>query len=347
MKGPSIPVWVAKHIGTNILFSSAMLGELASKGKLKISSVKIGGSPLYYIPGQESDLQQYSKNLHNKEQKAYELLKEEKILRDKQLEPVIRVALRGIKDYAVALEVGFNGGVEIFWKWYLLSKEEAQTMISQIINPQQAVKEEPRETLTKKPIIESKEKTQEDLKEKSIKKAPETKPTVKNKTQEKSEIYKNSEKEKIKSEPIFEQTAQSVSGSTPNTLMPKEINAEEKKEPEQKKLEADIAKLSNDDFFNKMLDYFSSKEIAVDRYEIIRKASDIEFYILIPSPVGKIKYLAKARSKKNSNDTDLSAAFLQGQRKNLPVMYITIGKVTKKGKTVAEKEFPSMIIEEL
>ena len=50
-KGPILPVEIAKHINTNILMASARLSEIKSNGKIKISHVKVCGSPLYYLPG--------------------------------------------------------------------------------------------------------------------------------------------------------------------------------------------------------------------------------------------------------------------------------------------------------
>ena len=65
-KGPVLPVEVAKHIDSNILMASAHLAELSSNGKLKISNVKVGGSPLYYLPGQEAQLQKFADSLEEK-----------------------------------------------------------------------------------------------------------------------------------------------------------------------------------------------------------------------------------------------------------------------------------------
>jgi len=136
-KGPVLPADIARHISSNILMASAHLSELSSKGTLKISNVKVGGSPLYYIPGQKSQLQNFADNLHEKEKKAYDLLSQKKILNDSNSEPVIRVALRAIKDYAVPLQVNFKGGSEIFWRWYLLTNKEAEELIRETIKETQ------------------------------------------------------------------------------------------------------------------------------------------------------------------------------------------------------------------
>ncbi len=80
MRGPVLPVNVAKHIEQPLLISSAILSELVSSGKLKLSSLKVGSSPVYYVPGQEERVQQFSKNLNEKDRRTFTLLKEKKIL---------------------------------------------------------------------------------------------------------------------------------------------------------------------------------------------------------------------------------------------------------------------------
>jgi hypothetical protein len=133
-EGPILPTKISKAIGIDLLFAAAVLSELVSKKKLKVSNIKIGSSPLYYKPGQESRLQSFSSHLHEKEQRAYALLKKENILRDSIQEPLIRATLRAIKDFAVPLEVTFNDQKEIFWKWYLLNNEEAEQMIKKLLS---------------------------------------------------------------------------------------------------------------------------------------------------------------------------------------------------------------------
>ena len=63
-KGPLLPVQIAKDIGTNIMFAGAMLSELVSNGKIKITNVKMGGSPLYYTDNQIEKLQDLIKHLN-------------------------------------------------------------------------------------------------------------------------------------------------------------------------------------------------------------------------------------------------------------------------------------------
>jgi len=165
IKGPVIPSDVYSQIGVDLLMASALMAEMVSKGILKISSVKIGGSPLYYLPGQEEKLQGFSKHLHEKEKRAYELLKEKNVLRDSVLEPVVRVALRAIKDFAVPLRVNYKDKSEIFWRWYLLPNEEAEKTIEKSLG----VKDTKDVKEAKKEKIEEKQK---ELKKTEIKREP-------------------------------------------------------------------------------------------------------------------------------------------------------------------------------
>jgi hypothetical protein len=140
-EGPILPSQLANELNTNILFASAILSELVSKKDVLITSVKRGGSPFYYVKGQEEKLQELSEYLPGKLKEAYLLIKEKKVLRDKDLEPWQRVALRELKDYAIQLNVGLSTGYEIFWKWYLLSNDEAKEYIKEIVGGKKEKKE--------------------------------------------------------------------------------------------------------------------------------------------------------------------------------------------------------------
>lgn len=140
-KGPVLPVQIAREINDDIMMASARLSELLTAKKIKISNLKIGGSPLYYFQGQENKLQNFTDNLNGAEKKAYALLTQNKILRDSVQEPAVRVALREIKDFAVPLQVNYENKTEIFWKWYLIDNKEAETLIKNILTKKEEVPE--------------------------------------------------------------------------------------------------------------------------------------------------------------------------------------------------------------
>ena len=165
-RGPVLPVDIGKLLGVNLLFASAHLSELTSKGLVKISSVKVGGSPVYYVPGQEVKLQNYVDRLHEKERRAYELLKKERLLKDSEQEAIVRFALRQIKDFAKPIEVAIGNEKQIFWRWYLLGKEEVERIIRE-------------KHLNKKPEVKPVEKEGEPEPQEEIKKEPEPQRTLK------------------------------------------------------------------------------------------------------------------------------------------------------------------------
>lgn len=277
MKGPVLPSQISKDIGTNILFASAILSELVDKRELKLSHVKVGGSPVYYVSGQEQRLQQFANKLHEKERKAFELLRQQQILRDAQQEPVMRAALRQIKDFAKPLEVNFNGTTEIFWKWYLLSNAEAESQIKRQLGVLQ-------QTSVQKPAVQV--------------------PT------------------------------------------PKRVQ-EERKLPEQKATPFVDTAEPKDRFYKKIKYFFDKHQIKILQHKVIRKNADIELLVEIPSPVGKLTYFCKAKSKKRINDGDLSSVFIQGQGKKLPVLLLVTGEMTKKADQLLQAEFKNMQVKKL
>ncbi|MGV8142365.1 MAG: hypothetical protein ACP5NS_01870 [Candidatus Pacearchaeota archaeon] len=134
-RGPELPVRIANTIGVNNLFTAAFMSELVGEQKLKISHMRVGSSPLYYIIGQEEQLQKYTDYLNHKEKEAFKTLKENKILNEEELEPAIRVALKNIKDFAIPLQITNNAQTKVFWKIHTLSNDEAKNIIESKLNP--------------------------------------------------------------------------------------------------------------------------------------------------------------------------------------------------------------------
>ncbi|MBI2107239.1 hypothetical protein HYT57_04600 [Candidatus Woesearchaeota archaeon] len=139
MNGPVLPVQISKQFGGNLFFAGAVLSELVGRQKIKISNAKVGGSPVYYIDGQEQKLHVLYDHLKDVHKKVYDLLKENKILKDRDLEAWQRVALREIKDFAHSLQ-NDDG---IFWKWYLISDNEAIKIIKERYYPEPEAQEIP------------------------------------------------------------------------------------------------------------------------------------------------------------------------------------------------------------
>jgi len=139
--GPSLPIQIAKETEMSSLFISAYLSELANEKRIKISDLKVGGSPLYFLEGQEEQLERFYKFLHPREAETFLLLKKNKILKDSEQEPAVRVALRSIRDFAI----GFKKEDEIYWRHRSFSESELNSLTSK-----------PKPQKTTKPTKESK-----------------------------------------------------------------------------------------------------------------------------------------------------------------------------------------------
>ena len=156
LNGPSLPVQISRYIRIDTLFTSAFLSELLSNQQIKISTLKVGSSPVYYLPGTEAGLEKYSEYLKSKEKEAFELLKQKKFIEDEKQEAAIKVALRQIRDYAKA----FEKNEKIIWRYYLVPEEEYTE--KENIQKRETIK--PKIELKEK-IIESKKENIEEIKE--------------------------------------------------------------------------------------------------------------------------------------------------------------------------------------
>ena len=283
MKGPVLPVQISKEIGSNILMASAHLAELTASSRLKISTIKVGGSPLYYLLGQEAQLQKYTSNMNDKEKKAYDSLQQNKILRDAEQEPVIRVALREIKDFAIPLNVNYNNNKEIFWKWYLINNDEAEQLIKSKLEIQKPVEKKIEQESIQKEMPSK-------IDEKQI--LP-----IQKQLKEKTKKYKPREKE--------------------------------------------------DNFLKDIIKFFEKNKINVISSETIKKNSEIDFIVEIPSVVGNLQYYCKARNKKRISDSDLSNAYVKGQFKKLPILVISSGDLSAKAQEMLTKELNNITFKKI
>lgn len=309
LRGPVLPADVGKAIKTNIIFAGAHLSELASRQKVKISSLKVGGSPMYYLPGQEARLQEYIKNLDEKEVRAVEALRERKVLRDEGLEPLMRVALRNVKDFAVPLTVTAGGNQELFWKWYLLSDSEAADIIRKEIEPPIA-EQKKEEVILAQPHINA------------------VQPGV---------VFSRPAATVSQPQPITKpETVQ-------KELVP-EVTQKPKK-PERKKREKKADE--GIPLSQSMHTFFGTKGIKV-KEEVLRKDTEIISIVEVPSAVGYLRYVCHARGKKRCTEKDLSAALIDGQVRKLPALFLYSGALAPKAEELARTDtFKTMVIHHL
>lgn len=124
--GPSLPIRIAKTIEMDLVVASAIISELLSLKEVKMSHLKIGASSLYFLPGQEQRIEEYTDNLRSVEKSAFLKLRKNKLIIDEKEEPAIRVALRNIRDFAIP----FKFNEKIMWKYAFASNEEIEKLLS-------------------------------------------------------------------------------------------------------------------------------------------------------------------------------------------------------------------------
>lgn len=358
MKGPVLPAHINRDLKRDLIFTGAMLSELVDSKKLKLTRLKVGGSPLYYLPGQEHRLQYFTKNLHEKEQKAYELLRQNRVLADREQEPVIRAALREIKDFAVPLEVTADGATTLFWKWSLLPQAEAEALIKEKVSRSSEPVASLLPSAPYEPVPSS-----SPLLPVSSSISPAPLPIADAIQKHKEMLMQQTSIQQPLSAP--EPLPAAVPASVISPLPLKELvekkqkkkPAKEKTPPQpehelQKKLSEEIEtppvmEPTDDDFYAAVKKYFDKNNIIIKKLSIQRKNSELEAEISVPSSIGTLDFYCKAKNKMRCSDGDISTVFLEGQRRKLPILFLITGEITKKAITLLSSELKTVTVKKL
>lgn len=347
MKGPVVPSSISADLGKDILFTSVILAELASAKRLKISNLKVGSSPLYYLPEQAERLEAFYRFLPEKDRNTFALLKEKKVLRDSEQSPLVRVSLRKIKDFAVPLEVTVNGKTEVFWKWHTLSDEETNARIRSIISSGKPGAEE-KKTVDEAPVNISNETAADEAEAKAAGPGQADAAQANNQQEAQRRItdvpagasdrLSKSQQEQQEQQKRESSEKQGCDMSQPDGSGHKETRqaaVSEKPEPLQ-------GKLPDDRFLKRVLSYFSNNGIEVLSFEIKRKEKEIDFKVRVSSKIGKLLYYCRAKDKKKVSDADIASAFVQSQMSKLPLIFVSTGEPTKKASEMLKREFESV-----
>jgi len=289
-RGPSLPVHIASEINTSILFASAFLSELLSEKKIRISHMKVGSSPLYYLAGQEYSLDRFSQHLKSREKDAYFLLKEKKFLEDAKQEPAIKVALRAINDFAKP----FKRGEQIIWRYHAVPESEFHIKKEEIKPIEEHKYVEPKPNVFDKEERGIGEKIIKDIKTEEIKVLP---------VQKDSEIPKERGRELH----IFDKKPARKSAA---------------KKPLKKKI---LSQKKNENFFNKVREFLAKKSIEIIDIESFGK-NEITLKV---KEEGREKILI-AYNKKRITEMDILIAYRKASELNLPYTILCLGETPKK-----------------
>lgn len=399
--GPSLSITISKNVKEEHLITSAFLSEMASKKKVLISKMKIGSSPLYYLPDQINQLVNFKHEISHKDQPVLKRLEIEKVLRESDLQLVEKVGIRKMKDFAIPLQVQTNKGKEIFWRWFLISNKEMDDIISKIlestynepnqqnnrlksqIDHKQIEKTERKRTnyeLRQEQYSKSDEKSNDNQKgiinlvtsyppntNLNQKRKPEinfyppntankqkisiSNSTVTSNGDQNKEIFKSPQKEEVKIETI---KPFSNKKSDFNTTTQEKVDNKKQTEIEVIEKFKDTKKIKKktnkkeDQFLSLILNYFKELDIWIETKEIIRKNSEIDLIITIPSVIGRIKFFCKAKNKKRCDEKDISSAYTESIMKKIPLFFLYSNSLSKKAEIVKKSDsFDNMLIKKL
>jgi hypothetical protein len=322
LRGPTIPVHIAKEIGMSMLFTSAFLSELLSDKKVKMSNMRVGNSPVYFVPGQENQLEKFSNYLKSKEKDAFFLIQGKKLLKDSEQSPAIRVALREIRDFAFP----FKKDNEVYWRYLTSPESESKLNIKPIeehkyIEVKPKVFDEKEREISEKIIKDIKIEDIEDLRKEN------------EKLEETKEIKRKENEEIIEEEEY-------IRLPLPEKIETKEEITQEKKKPTKEKEEKTKVKIKtrtqntskkksvvkqDNKFFDKIKEFLSKETIEIINVESFNKN---EILLRIKSE-GTEKLLV-AYNKKKIVDTDIINANRKASHLKLKYIILSMGEPSKK-----------------
>lgn len=307
-RGPIIPNNIRKITNaSDTIIIGAILSQLSSEGKILISKTKQGGSPFYYIEEQKPLLENLIQYLDPKDQKTVQYLKQEKVLKDHDLDLFHRVSLRKIIDFAKQFTVKIENTEKTFWKYYLVTNSDAMEIVKhKYLGIKKAEEIKVEEVKNVKPNNQPKEElTSQKTKNEDVK----------------SEMFAKLKEQKTKSE--------------------ERVKVDKKEEQEQIILDNYY---DNSEFFSVIKQYFINKNITPININCIKKDREYNCISIIPSPVGNIKTYCVAKNKKKLQEGDVAPGYLKAKKLDLPLLFLTTGEFSKKTLTAIEKDYGSLNI---
>ncbi|MEM4248009.1 MAG: hypothetical protein QXH80_01975 [Candidatus Nanoarchaeia archaeon] len=334
-QGGALPVDVASKLGVDSFLANAYLSQLVDSGKIVRSNQRIGGTNLYFMPGQEklaeskinTILEQSKKTAKmyapegaaksnpEIEQKRAAFVEKLKEIESKEKKPGKKVTPNVIPEPGhkimpitikhVSQEVGpiperAVGGL-------LMPKPKPEPVIEKIKEPEPVTEPEIKEPEESEPVILKKEGAEE---------IPEPEEDI----PEPEEVQYN----ELEIKTGLEQTQLEDSKSEIRNVIEKTF----RKKPEKPMEPGPVV--------NAALAMLVDSGAEIIGKELKRKGKDADIIVDIPSKVGNIRMLAIVRDKKTITEADLSMAYTEGANKKLLVLFCTPGKLTKLAKNYHE-----------
>ena len=322
IRGPLLPIYIANEIEMTMLFASAFLSELFSDKKIKMSYMKVGSSPLYFLPGQESQLEKYSNYLKSKEKDAFILIREKRILKDSEQEPAIRVALRQIRDFAIPL----RKNNETYWRYFTIPESEFREE-QKPIEEHEYIEPKPKVFDTKEREIS--EKIIKDIKIEDIEILRQEKERLEKIIKEKSDKSEEVPEEKSEKEEKLEEIIKEKSDKPEIKEEPKKV--QKKTISKKKAIPKKTLQKNNEKFFNQVKDFLSRESTEILNIEGFGKD---EIFLRIKSK-GDEKLLV-AYNKKKIGENEIIKANKKALELDLKYIILGMGETGKKLSSLIE-----------
>jgi hypothetical protein len=368
-KGPLIPVKIVKELGGNTFVIGAVLSDLIATKQVRATQyLRVGSSPVYFVSGQEEKLQDFVNYLNEKDRRSLVVLKDAKVMRDVELDPLTRVCFQNMKDFAFPFMLDEGGKQETFWKFYLTSDAEAQTLARTQFHARVAVQPSPEQAGPSRQALSASQPaptapTQESSRIIEPRQFVPIKPDIASAliAPPATGIMQRGEPAVHRANELLDTKAnESANGDSQLgeedhklhetrqksvkefiALRPKrgdafdeQLKATEAQMAVQKEKKTELHAPSGS-FAEKVVTFLQSKGIVIDEVILVKKG-ELSCLVSVPSPVGSMMQFCKAREKKNISDGDLATAVLEGQQKGLPILFLSTGIPSKKAQTLIE-----------
>lgn len=118
-----------------------------------------------------------------------------------------------------------------------------------------------------------------------------------------------------------------------------EIKEEVQKELKTEKIEKIVSLSELEKEIEEMLRSFSE----IIEKKVVKKNNEINYVVASNTSFGKTSFYVKVKRKQKISESDLSLAFTEGNRKRMPVIFITDGEISKKVENFREKNFGDLL----
>lgn len=202
--------------------------------------------------------------------------------------------------------------------------------------PNTSEKEEVKENEPAYPPVTSEEEIKENVEEQIegeeekevIEETKEPEPVKENLKVEEKEDTEKEEPAKEKQKVLTEDHDKNEKDSKPKKSIVAKIKDKITGNKKRKKVE--------ENFLPTIMKFLAELNIDIESHEIIRKNAEFNLTIRVPSVVGKLTYHCKAKKKKNCDEKDLSAAYMESQMKKMPLLFLYSEKINKKAEELLD-----------